>query len=261
MRIGVIACKVFTRELCMAAARSQSICDLHFLPQGLHDQPDLLREKLQYALDRLEAVHRDAPAWRKLDAIALCYGLCGGGTAGLRAGELPVVIPRTDDCIGVLLGSQERYLSRFLQGEGIYWFSPGWLEYANTPSEQYYSEKFSAYEKSYGREAAEWLIQEENNWMARYREGVYISMPGINNRPFAERAQKACGYCGWEYREADGSIAMIDRLLAGGWDEQEFLVCPPHGMTRQSFDGSKLQADAQCGGNQPERLACVSENG
>jgi hypothetical protein len=31
--------------------------------------------------------------------VVLAYGLCGGATAGLRAGSIPLVVPRAHDCI------------------------------------------------------------------------------------------------------------------------------------------------------------------
>jgi len=37
MRIKLIACEIFYREICSATARSPNRIDLEFLPKGLHD--------------------------------------------------------------------------------------------------------------------------------------------------------------------------------------------------------------------------------
>ena len=39
MYLKVIACEIALREICAVAARSRSVLDLEFLPQGLHDAP------------------------------------------------------------------------------------------------------------------------------------------------------------------------------------------------------------------------------
>ena len=108
MRLAAIACRVFTRELSAAVAKCAHPVEVSWLPQGLHDTPDLLRARINATIDAIERVDAEAPARRRLDAIVLCYGLCGGGLDGVRAGRLPLVVPRADDCIGILLGSQKR---------------------------------------------------------------------------------------------------------------------------------------------------------
>ena len=84
MRMGLIACEVLRQELSAA----MEPCGHTFFPvwmrQGLHDTPDLLRAQVQTEIARLEQ------AEPPLDAILLGYGLCGGGTAGLCAGNVPL---------------------------------------------------------------------------------------------------------------------------------------------------------------------------
>jgi len=107
VRILLIGCEVIIRELCDAVARSPHVVDARFLSKGLHDRgARVMRAGLQAAIDEAEA---DA---RKYDAIALGYGLCGNGLAGLEARSVPLVLPRAHDCITLLMGSRiefERY--------------------------------------------------------------------------------------------------------------------------------------------------------
>ena len=119
MRLAAVACEVFRRELTAASEKSRSAVETHWLPQGLHDTPDELRRRLTETLAEIERADAQAPPDGRLDAIVLCYGLCGGGLAGVRAGRLPLVQPRTDDCIGVLLGSKRRYHDDFHSRGGI----------------------------------------------------------------------------------------------------------------------------------------------
>ena len=160
MRLAAIACRVFTRELSAAVAKCAHPVEVSWLPQGLHDTPDLLRARINGTIDAIERADAEAPARRRLDAIVLCYGLCGGGLDGVRAGRLPLVVPRADDCIGILLGSQKRYLDYLAARAGIYWYTPGWIEYADTPSRVYYDAKLRDYTARFGAENAQWLLEQ-----------------------------------------------------------------------------------------------------
>ena len=69
MRFQFIACKVMQREAYLCAARSENVVDVVLMPQGLHNEPDTLRAKVQEALDRTADVQE-----RPYDASLLGYG-------------------------------------------------------------------------------------------------------------------------------------------------------------------------------------------
>jgi len=75
--IGLLACSVFEQEILLHGAGADHIRETRFLEMGLHDRPDQLRSTLEQAVGVLDK--RD-----DIEAIALAYGLCGLGTAGLR---------------------------------------------------------------------------------------------------------------------------------------------------------------------------------
>lgn len=230
VRLGLIACEVLRRELAAAMERCGHAVFPVWMRQGLHNTPDLLREQVQSEIAHLEQA--ESP----LDAILLGYGLCGGGTSGLCAGGVPLVIPRTDDCIGILLGSQERYLSFFHSRSGIYWFSVGWLTCADTPSEAYYAAKLRDYTARFGEEDAHWLLAEENRWISQYQSGVYIRFPAGGDAEFERQAQKAAAFCGWAFETTQGDSRLTEQLVSGGWD-QRFLVCPPGHRIDRDWEG------------------------
>ena len=55
MRIKLIACKVMTREISLLAARSPHYIDITWLWQGLHNEPERLRQTLQEVIDQIDA--------------------------------------------------------------------------------------------------------------------------------------------------------------------------------------------------------------
>lgn len=214
----------------------------YWFPQGLHDSPHLLRSSVQQKIAEIEEDNAKQPARRRFDAVVLGYGLCGGGLSGVRAGSIPLVIPRTDDCMGILLGSQERYLDYFHGRQGIYWYTPGWLESANTPCPEYYQEKLQEYLDRFGEDNAQFLMEEEMGWMDRYRHAIYIDSPVCDNTYFRERAKGLAGLYGFEFECVPGSNSYPERLLSGKWDEQSFLTCPSGCRICESNDQRKLMA-------------------
>src|SRR5271169_4196374 len=116
MRLKLISCEVFTRELCDTAARSVHQVDLAFLPKGLHDIGCAgMLSRLQAAVDAVEAP--------QYDAILLGYGLCNNGIAGLTARTLPIVVPRAHDCMTLFFGSRDRYEDYFRKNPGTYFLT------------------------------------------------------------------------------------------------------------------------------------------
>ena len=100
--IALVACRVFEAEIARHRGSAASIAVTRFLEIGLHDRPDHPRVALQLEIDALDS--RD-----DIQAIVMAYGLCGRGTAGLRAGRHRLVIPRGHDCITVFMGCKEKF--------------------------------------------------------------------------------------------------------------------------------------------------------
>lgn len=134
MRIHIIACRVLTRELSYLISQSPHTVDITWLPQGLHDTPEKLRALIADAIDGLYRQREQRMLKHFPDVIVLGYGLCSNGVVGLESRDIPLVIPRTDDCIALFLGSQERYLRLFEEYNGTYWLNNGWIETAYIPS-------------------------------------------------------------------------------------------------------------------------------
>lgn len=119
MRIAVIACRVFTRELSYYVSQSPHTVEVFWLPQGLHDTPDRLRRMIADTLGEIDRQREERLLKYSPDAIALAYGLCSNGVVGLESRDVPLIVPRTDDCIAQFLGSQRRYLALFAATQGL----------------------------------------------------------------------------------------------------------------------------------------------
>jgi hypothetical protein len=177
------------------------------LPFGLHLTPQKLRETLQEEIAQVDA-----------DVILLGYGLCAQGTVGLCTPRAHLVVPRTDDCIGIFLGSRAAYLEQSRYAPGTYYLTKGWIECGDTPLSEY--ERMA---EKYGPEKARWVSEQVfRNYtrLALINTGQY-AMDGY--RAYARRVAEMYALT---YEEIPGSTRMLRQMVRGQWAD-EFVVAPP----------------------------------
>ena len=227
-RVLVIACEVVFRELAHIAARSPKIVDFVFLPKGLHDlETEKMRARLQEEIDKADAA--------KYEAVVLGYGLCNNGTLGLKARELPLVIPRAHDCITFFFGSRGRYAAYFDAHPGTYYHTTGWTERGTSDladgimSQLGLSSTYNEYLEKYGRENAEYIMEMLGGWKANYKRLAYVRMPLAGLPDYADDARAEAAENGWEFDLVDGDAALLDALVNGRWDAETFQVVAPGG--------------------------------
>ena len=241
MKLYAIACEVITRECFRAAANSPHVVSLSIKEFGLHERPDDLRAALQAEIDQATGY----------DYVLLGYGLCSRGTADLVARETPIVIPRAHDCIALLLGSHGRYQTEFAGHPGTYYYSPGWVERKEGEVSQggfeivkdrQAEERFKEYVEKYGEDNARFLIEQETQWLANYNRAAFLNMGLGDIDYYREFTQQVAESHGWSYEELAGDTRLIDRLLAGDWDESEFLIVRAGHRTIESVTSGIISA-------------------
>jgi len=242
MKLAVIACRVFTRDISLAAAKCENICEIFWLDQGLHTTPQVLAEALKKTIAEIEERQAGLAEHRRYDAIVLGYGLCSNGIIGVGSAVLPVVAPRCDDCIALFLGSQEKYLELFRGHSGLYWYNPGWIEQGDPCCLASIERSHAIYAELYGEDNAEYLTEADHSWIKNYKAAGYIHSPVYESGSYVEFTRQAARDFGWEFVEFEGSFDYISRLLEGGWNEEDFLICPPGQTICESFDGKKIKS-------------------
>jgi len=244
-RLLAIACEVFTREACAAAARSPHIVDLRFLPKSLHDLGEgPMLARLQSAVDRAVA---DAPV--PPDALVLLYGLCNNGVCGLRA-PVPMVLPRAHDCITLLLGSRARYDAHFKACPGTFYKSPGWIERDSDPAANPASvtsrlgihRDRAQLAARYGEDNADYLMAAMADWFKAYRRLSFIDTGVGPASAYRDTCQAQARANGWDFEELAGDPGLIQRLLNADWDPEDFLVLEPGQCVAASHTAAILRA-------------------
>ncbi len=252
-----IGCSVLRREMYLCAARSVNYVEVTLLPQGLHDTPDNLRTMLQEEIDQpfVRRPHGEQdidlmdtlPADKPYDAVILCYGLCCNGTVGLRARDVPLVIPKAHDCITLLLGGAELYMEYFNKFPGNYWFSLGWMETCLMPGKIRYEKTYNHYVEKYGEDNAKYLMEVQEDWYAKYSSLTFIKQPEF---PFMKEksleARESADFLKWHYRELNGNLELLQKIFDGVWDDQEVVVVPPNYVTEALPASSDILTCKRC---------------
>jgi len=230
----VIACGVLAVDLQDAARRLGIDVSMQFLPGGLHSTPQELRRRLQEAIDQASAAHLG-------DMLAIGYGVCGMGTVGIHARNLPLIVPRVHDCIALFLGSDAAYKEQFARYPGTYYIAAGWVEEkaqpqsttARGPEQQARrDEEFDRLVGKYGRENAEAIRTFLTSWQRNYQRAAFIDTGvGSSRRRYAQIARAMAEEFGWRYEELRGTGELLGKLLTQRSSSDEVLVVPPHHVT------------------------------
>ncbi len=244
MRLLALTCEVLARAVYLGAARSPHVVDVRLNRRGLHDDPPNLRTVLQEAIDGIGAPY---------EAVALAYGLCGGATAGLRAGAIPLVVPRAHDCITLFLGSRARYATEFADHPGTYWYVGDYLERTSdgsafagvgAVSDAVARATYEEYVEKYGADNAAYLMETLGAWRDHYDRAAFVDL-GIGGEAAAVEAQARdeADRRGWRFEKLAGNLVLVKRLLDGNWDPADFLVLQPGERLAMAYDETVIRAE------------------
>ena len=219
--VVIIACQIM-RSMLEKLLPDGLAGEVTYMDYGLHRTPSKMTWTLQDAID----------AVLQPSLIVLGYGLCGNGLNGIQARNHTLLIPRTDDCIAILLGSREAYLREFESQPGTYYLSKGWLESGSNPLNEY-----REYIEKYGEEDAQWLMDTQYQ---NYERLVLVTQNEADMDSYRPLALEVADYCqrwGMRYEEIVGSDHFARRLVevAAALDKADgnFVVVPPGGEIKQ----------------------------
>ncbi len=245
MRLMIIACEIFYREVSAVVARSVNRVDVLFMPKGLHD---IGQEKMQQALvDALGDIDET-----QYDAVLLGYGLCNNGLVDLCAGKIPLVVPRAHDCMTLFLGSKERYLEYFHENPGVYFKTTGWVERGDgvqqfvdeaIQNETGLGQSYEAFVEKYGEDNAKFLYEQLSDMTRNYRQITFIEMGLEPDDSFERSSRELAQQQGWEFEKIAGDMGLFRELVDGPWAEERFLVLQPGQRIVSSFDDRIIRAE------------------
>lgn len=248
MKLKLISCEIFHREMQAAASRSPHRIEIQFLPKGLHDIP--CREMLARVQAAVDAVADG------FDAILLGYGLCNNGLQGLTARAIPLVLPRAHDCITLFLGSRRRYSDYFFTHPGVYFKTTGWIERGEAggelrqltiPHQLGMDKTLDEFIAEYGEDNGTYLYEQLAQTTRNYGQFTFIEMGVEPDGSFEQLTRDEAAQRGWKFEKVTGSMALIHDLLGGNWPSDNFLVVPPGHRIRAAHDDAIVRAEPVVG--------------
>jgi len=234
-RLALLACDVFEHEIALHGGGNGQIVERRYFEMGLHDRPEVLRATLQEAIDEFD--RRDG-----IDAIGLVYGLCGCGTAGLRARRHRLVIPRGHDCITVFLGSKERYRDHQSACPACYYYTPGWRRGGRVPGPDMLAARRAELLERFDEEDVDFLIETERETWAQHDTASFIDLGTGECEQDADYARRCADWLGWRFEHLRGDPALLRDLLHGRWDDERFQIVEPGEELAHSPDERILRA-------------------
>jgi len=177
--------------------------------KSLHENSDELRNVLQDEINKSE----------NFDIIILGYGLCGKGVEGLFSNNAFLVIPRCEDCISMLLGSDIERKKQIDINPGTYFLTRG---YIGDGDNLIVPVSFQTKNK-YDKETLEWIAKE---LLKNYSRLAFINTGNYDPSESIETAKREAEKYNLEFEEIKGSNELLSKITCGNWDGQ-FLIIEP----------------------------------
>ena len=219
-----IACPAVLGELADGATEG---VDCRKLEAQLHVSPERLKDALRVAVAEADEPGRDDRA-RLRPLLEL--------SPRPQAEHATLVVPRVDDCIAMMLGSNEAFAAESEKERGSYYVAKAYLEECDTIM----SEHEKLVEKR-GRERAEQMMR---LLLKHYTRIVLVDTGRYDMEPHRARVAEFAETFDLAVEEVPGTTRILDALVAEDWGD-DFVVAPPgHELTLQDFRPELFVGDA-----------------
>jgi hypothetical protein len=205
MQRVILACRTLEQELLTAMAAENCHDPICWLEGGVHNVPDKRRQEIQSALDSLPPC----------DTVLLAMSLCGGSISGLQTRDFRMVVPRCDDCITLLLGSQQARMAY----PATYFLTEGWLK-----GDRNIWNEYQYCLKKYGPQRTKRVF---SAMLAHYQDLALVNT-GCESPDIENQMQEIARSLALNYRRIPGTLDYLLQLLQDNWDDARFLVVSPN---------------------------------
>ena len=161
--------------------------------------------------------------------VLVAMGFCGGSWDHVSF-PCRVVIPRTDDCISILLATDDQYIPNRKELGHLYLYESDPKDF----SALHLLRDGGTAEESYRNMSRDDLFR---YWFGNYH-AMDIIDTGLNpcyEVPYVEAAQKEADLINADLGYAQGSNRMMEKLVSGRWDDQFLVAEPGHVIKHSDF--------------------------
>ena len=206
----LIACRTLRTEIEHVVSQHDVKRPIIWMESKLHDEPQKLSAALQETLDGIHDV----------DLVIFGYGNCGNAVQGLQTGDFELVIPRLDDCISLVFGSQKRREAYGKQYHAMF-FTDGWMDEGHNMIDEY-----NSVVERYDEETAEEVF---DMMYEHYETMTYLDTGLYDVDALMDRMRFLGEMCDMQQLREPATLSYVERLVLGPWDEDLFVHVPPHG--------------------------------
>jgi hypothetical protein len=209
MKSLIITCRTVQAEVDKAIEQTGTRFPVMYLESALHNEPDKLKLVLQ------EALHRMA----NVDQVLLVMGYCGNAILGLKPEGFRLVVPRADDCITMLLGSQQRR-AEVQRNMPTYFFTSGWLSCWEKMDKTVF-EEYERTLKRYGKVKADKILQIT---FKHYKRVGLIDTGAFPLDELMPKAQEYADFLKLKCEIIPGTMDYLKKFLTGPWDDDFIII-------------------------------------
>ena len=205
----MIACNTLCTEIEHVMEQRGVERPVVWLESKLHNVPSNLKDALQQAVDEVEGAH----------TVLLGFGNCGNVVQGIVSRDFQLIVPRLDDCVSLVFGSQRRR-ERYSQEHHALYFTDGWMDKGHNILDEYASVC-----ERYGEEDANDvfdMMYTHYNTMAFLDTGLY------DVQELMERTRSIAELIETDQRVEQATLAYVERLVCGPWTDDLFVRVGPN---------------------------------
>ncbi len=218
MNRKIFSCITIQKELEETAKRIGCKDKIHYLDPKLHSDPKLMHETLQNLIDK------NGEAEQTADEIVICVSGCGKATCDLKATSCDIIVPRTMDCIDILLSG-----SGITRPVGSIFVTASWMKFMQASTICH--EKLIA-EKGYD-EAAKFLQQIYKGFTDFY----LIDTGTYDMKPVEDYITPLVNILQGKIIVIPGRYKVLEKLLSGNYDEDVIHIKKGDTLLISEFDG------------------------
>lgn len=208
MSTAILACETLKEYVEAAQKKEKTDYPVYLLERRLHENPGNLKKHITDAILKMPM---------EVDTVLAAMGFCGGAWGDLTF-DRKIVIPRVDDCVSLLLHTDDRYQPD-LKKTGHFYMIEWNSDYFSPES------MFKKLCEDYETDEAEEIL---DMWFGNYSylDVVDTGCFDCHEESYTAAVQRQAELIGCMVNHVTGSNRILEKLVSGRWDAQ-FLVAEP----------------------------------
>ena len=215
MKAVILSCSALDGSVSAAQKKMKTNYPVVNVDRKYHEDPKQMRKQLVEKLGGLPS---------ETDTVLVAMGFCGGSWKEIAI-QKRVVIPRVDDCITLLLHTDDNWYPNLKKAGHLYLSDTDTGEHSLEAMLEKMCERC-------GREDGESIFR---SMFASYTNADIMDT-GLYDcyaKEYIAEAQKKADLIGCALGYVDGSNLLLEKLVSGRWDRQ-FIVAEPGQMLAEN---------------------------